>query len=296
MNKGHLAEKTTPVEISNRFNISILISFFLLVGCHRLPYSINRQNDGDQLTNTPAPQASSPTPQAVTQIATPEPSSTTTPVEETHTPGPTAFKTLTLTLSPSLTSSPSITPTFAILRGKVLPEHVNCRYGPGASYLYKYGLVGGSNLEIIGRNEMGTWLLIQAIGGTNPCWVKAELMELKGELMTLEPLPPEVIQAWSPYYPPLFGVSAVREYDMVTILWSPLVLRAGDDSEQVPYIVEAWVCQEGKLVFVPVGSYQTNAQVRDEAGCAEPSHGRVLAAEKHGYTWPVEVDWPQPDP
>ncbi|HLF89379.1 MAG TPA: hypothetical protein VI451_10560 [Anaerolineales bacterium] len=32
-------------------------------------------------------------------------------------------------------------------------------------YLYKYGLVGGSNLEIIGRTDLGDWVLIQAIGG-----------------------------------------------------------------------------------------------------------------------------------
>lgn len=189
-----------------------------------------------------------------------------------------------------------MTPTYAILRGKVLPERANCRYGPGAPYLYKYGLVGGSNLEIIGRNDEGTWFLIQAIGGTNPCWVKAELMEVKGAIMALEPLLPEVIQAWSPYYPPLSAVSAVRVNEMVTVLWSPLVLRPGDDSEQVPYILEAWVCQNGKLVFIPVGSYTTAAQVEDEADCSEESHGRVLAAEKHGYTWPVEVDWPQAQP
>lgn len=32
--------------------------------------------------------------------------------------------------------------------------------------------------------------------------------------------------------------------------------------------------------------------VRDEAGCAEPSHGRLYLAEKHGYVGPVEIRWP----
>jgi len=152
--------------------------------------------------------------------------------------------------------------------------------------------VGGSNLEIIARNDLGTWALIQAIGGDNPCWVKAELMEIKGNIFTTEPVPPDIIQAWSPYYPPLTGVSAIRDANKVAIFWHPLTLREGDDSEQVPYIVEAWVCQEGALIFVPVGSYGFAAEVIDEPGCFETSHGQVIAAEKHGYTRPVVIQWP----
>ena len=196
---------------------------------------------------------------------------------------------------PSPTFTPTIRPTYAILRGKVIPERANCRYGPGAAYIYKYGLVGGSNLEIIGRNEMGTWVLIQAIGGDNPCWVKAELMEIKEDVSSLEPLDPHIVQAWSPYYAPLTNVSASRDENnpsKVTVFWSPLILRAGDDAEQVPYVVEAWVCQDGEIIFTPIGAYQTVAEVIDEPGCEEPSHGRVLAAEKHGYTKPVEIPWP----
>jgi len=155
--------------------------------------------------------------------------------------------------------------------------------------------VGGSNLEMIGRNQLGTWVLIQAIGGDNPCWVKGELMEFKGDVFSLEPVDPHIVQAWSPYYGPLSNVSAVRDpnnLSKVTVFWAPLVLRAGDDAEQVPYVVEAWVCQEGEIVFTPIGAYGTAAEVIDEPGCDESSHGRVLAAEKHGYTAPVEIHWP----
>jgi hypothetical protein len=55
-------------------------------------------------------------------------------------------------------------------------------------YLYKDGLVGGSNLEIIGRTDLGDWILIRAIGGTNPCWVKADLMAVKGNVLTVAPV------------------------------------------------------------------------------------------------------------
>jgi hypothetical protein len=69
-------------------------------------------------------------------------------------------------------------------------------------------------------------------------------------------------------------------------------LRAGDDSEQTPYVIEAWVCIDAELVFTPVGAFGIAAEITDESGCSEPSHGRITAAEKHGYTPYVEIPWP----
>jgi hypothetical protein len=171
-------------------------------------------------------------------------------------------------------------------------ERSNCRYGPGAPYLYKYGLVVGSNLEVIGRTDLGTWILVRAIGGDNPCWVKASLMDVKGDVMAVEPtympLPP------SPYYGPPTGVSATRNGDEVTVFWNGISFRAGDETASPPYLIEAWVCVDGQPVFTPIGSYETAAKVIDEPGCAEPSHGRLFGVEKHGYTRWVEIPWPQP--
>ena len=216
-----------------------------------------------------------------------------TPSTPTILPTTTSLPTSTPTLTPFPTATPTATPipTYIFLRGEVLLRS-NCRYGPGAPYLYKYGLVAGSNLEIIGRNDLGTWILVRAIGGNNPCWVKASLMKIKGEVMnvapTYIPLPP------SPYYGPLKGVSARRDGDEVTFFWSPLQLRAGDDSGQYPYLIEAWVCTGGQLIFTPVGTYAYAVAIRDEAGCNEPSHGRIFGVEKHGYTRSVEIPWPAP--
>lgn len=159
-------------------------------------------------------------------------------------------------------------------------------------YLYKYGIVGKSNLEVIGRTELGDWVLIQAIGGNNPCWVKAELMDIQGEVLAVAPVDVQVILPWSPYYTPLTNVSAIRAGDTVTISWAPLTLRAGDEADPVAYVLEAWVCRDGALVFAPDGTFVPIVEIVDEPGCDEPSHARVMAAEKHGYTWPVEVPWP----
>jgi len=151
-------------------------------------------------------------------------------------------------------------------------------------------LYAGFNIEVIGRNDPGTWVVIQAIGGTNPCWVKASLLNIHGEVMSLAPaaLPlPE-----SPYYGPLTGVSAVRNGNSVIISWDTLNLRAGDDSLQYPYLIEAWLCQSGQLTFTPIGSWETIVTVQDETGCSEASHARVYGVEKHGYTAWVTVPWP----
>jgi hypothetical protein len=233
------------------------------------------------VSTSPAPTTALASPSAT---SSPAPSNTLSPsAASSPTPSPT------LTRTPTDTPTPSVTPTYAILRGEVLVR-ANCRYGPGAPYLYKYGLVPGSNLEVIGRNDLGTWILVRAIGGNNPCWVKASLLDVKGEVMrvapTYIPLPP------SPYYHPPTGVSAIREGDQVSIFWNPIALKEGDDSGQYPYVIEAWVCQDGRLTFTPLGTYQTVIKITDEQDCSEPSHGQLLGAEKHGYTRPVEIPWP----
>ena len=205
----------------------------------------------------------------------------------TITQAPTRRPTQTITYTP--TGTP--VPTYTNLRGEVIVRSA-CLYGPGAPYLYKYGLVVGSNLEVIGRTDLGTWILVRAIGGNNPCWVKASLMEIKGDVMTVAPTYIPLPQ--SPYYAALSGVWAIREGDEVIVSWNPISFRAGDDTASPPYLVEAWVCTNGQLIFTPIGSYETFVRIKDEPGCSEPSHARVFGVEKHGYTRWVKVPWPQP--
>ncbi|MBE0697527.1 MAG: hypothetical protein IH586_11455 [Anaerolineaceae bacterium] len=201
----------------------------------------------------------------------------------------------TATSTPVPTQTPTATPipTYIKLRGEVIIEQAICHYGPGAPYLYKYGVYKGSNLEIIRRLEGGNYLEIQAIGGNNPCWVRMDYFKIKGDLASVQPVHIDDVRLpISPYYASPGGVSARRDGNVVTVFWNPLVLRAGDDSEQTPYIVEAWVCQAGQMVFVPTGTFQVAVKVTDEPGCTSPSHAWFIAAEKHGYTRRVGVPWP----
>jgi hypothetical protein len=44
------------------------------------------------------------------------------------------------------------------------------------------------------------------------------------------------------------------------------------------------------VTFTTIAVYRnTKVPVIDQAGCAEPSHGRISVAEKHGYVGPVEI-------
>lgn len=226
------------------------------------------------------------------------------PPTQTNSPPPTTAPTLTATATftptasatPTETLTPTIIPTYTVLRGKVLDEQLACRFGPGAMYLFKFSVFKDTVLEIIGRMELSSWILVQAVGGSNACWVNGDYIEIRGDINTVAPSDPHQVLAWSPYYDALTGVSAQRNGDVVTVFWNQLVLRDGDSAEQVPYVVEAWVCREGEIVFAPVGAYSLAAEVIDEPGCDQPSYARVLGAEKHGYTqWRV-VPWPQVNP
>ena len=249
--------------------ILFLISLALLVACASPP------------TLTPTE-----TPIPPTEAATSVPSST---------PEATFTSTLKPTATATFTPSPTATPAYTVLRGEVL-QRANCRYGPGSAYLYKYGLVAGSNLEVIGRLDDASWLQIQAIGGDNPCWVKASLMDVKGELLNIPPVyPNQAPLPVSPYYSPLTILSTVREGDQVTVQWLGQMLRAGDEeSANSPlYLAEIWACENGKIKFTPYGLFIEQLIFTDETGCRETSYGRLFFAEKHGYAGPTEIEIPE---
>jgi len=238
-----------------------------------------------------------------TLVSTAAPHQRSTPIP-THTLTSTVLPTRTLTSTvpptktslPTQTGTPTALPTYAILRGTVNVAQAICHYGPGKPYLYKYGVIHGNRLEVIRRVQPGNFLEVRAIGGDNPCWLNPQWLDITGDLSSVQPVRPEDVKLpFSPYYPSgLSSISAVRNGNRVTIGWAPYTLKAGDDSEQYPYLVEAWVCRDGQIVFEPVGSYQTSVTIEDQQGCAEPSHARAYAVEKHGYTPWVEIPWPQP--
>ena len=181
-----------------------------------------------------------------------------------------------------------------------------CRYGPGNPYLYEFELISGNKINAYGKMEIQVqrgdtselWLYGLAQGYESPCWVNSKYIKLNGDISSLEPYyypdKAPLILFNHPRFPPPKDVNAQRDGDQVFISWTGYTLALGDrESANSPvYLVEAWTCQGGKIVFTPIGAYQESASVKDETGCSEPSHGQVFVAHKDGYVGPVEIPWP----
>jgi hypothetical protein len=245
----------------------------------------------------PPPPTASPTgTQIPTQTAQPTSTATALPTE-TLTPPPTGTATSTRPVTPTPTATVTPVPTYQVLRGTVRSELLSCRYGPGADYLYQYGFAQGLPMTFTGRNDSGTWLYGQGLDYERPCWVNARFIELSGDVASLEPVYPEKVSIpiyRHPNFPPPTDVEAVRQGDQVSVYWVGYELALGDrESANSPrYLVEAWICQAGEIVFIPTGTFVESALIRDEAGCSEPSHAQLFLVHKDGYVGPVMIPWP----
>lgn len=247
-------------------------------------------------TNTPIPTATSTGIPTATSTSSPTPTETTSP---THTAPPTVTDTPTpqytpsITPTPSRTPTPSLVPTFAPIAAKVLVQS-NCRYGPGAAYLYEWGLYPDVRVDIVGRNDIGTWAYVEPWTYFDRCWVKSEFLEIRGDLRDAPPYYSRL--PFGELYNPPANVRASRNGDDVVIAWDPVWMTTDDDRG---YLIETWLCRDGQLIFTPLRTRQyqeTTITVQDEAGCQLPSGGRVYTAEKHGYTQWILIAWPAHDP
>jgi hypothetical protein len=234
-----------------------------------------------------------PTP-TITSTPTPSPSATATQTATasptvTSTATPAATETPTPDYSPTISPIPTKTPTATAtpeIRGRVR-EQANCRYGPGAAYLYEWGLYPGNRVTVLGRNQDGSWVYVDPWTYVDYCWVKTELLDLTGDVFS-------VAQVWTllPYtefYHPPTNVSATRVGDEVTVRWDDVWMSLDDDRG---FLIEAWVCRDGQLIFTAINPWDPPAVLVDEAGCMQPSSGRIYTAEKHGYTEWILIRWP----
>jgi hypothetical protein len=230
----------------------------------------------------------------------------------TNTPTPTFTATPTSADTPTSTRQPTATVPWDPPRVEVVgvagSTGTICYYGPSEAYLYKVRENNGIWMRALGRNEDGTWLIIDAGPAiTNlACWMKTSNVKfLKGSLA-------EMPVTWlgvtgSVLYPAPKVYSTSRDGNEVTITWQPIWMT---DDDYNGYLIEAWVCQGGALVFRPIGkftSYTDNqlviankgaysVKVIDEPGCTLPSRARIYAVEKHGYTNYNMLPWPQANP
>lgn len=200
----------------------------------------------------------------------------------TATPTPT----ITLTPPPSLTPTQSASPTAAVPY-VVTQMQAFCRYGPGKVYLYSHGLYAGDRAEVHGRNYSGSWLWIQPENLERHCWASASVFEVFGEVKSAPVVQTRLPQAT--LYGPPEAVWAERDGDEVTVAWEPVWMTEDDFRG---YLIEASICQGGRLVWLAVQTDKPRYTFTDERGCNGASEGRLFAVEKHGYTTPVPIPWP----
>ena len=230
-------------------------------------------------------------------------------VPATDTPQPAATPTLTpiSTETPNLVASlppvnlplPSLTPTIAPPHVTILADS-KCMIGPSTEYLLYYGLKALNWMRAIGRNPDGTWLAIKSLDDPlwKACWIQTDKVRFDNGGIRDVPIV-SVVYSYSSLYQPPTVVRAVRSGNLVTVSWQPVYMTEDDERG---YLIEAWVCQGGKQVFVPTSLWtsfnqnntmpEMSLQVTDELGCNVPSNARLYAVEKHGYTPYREISWP----
>jgi hypothetical protein len=244
--------------------------------------------------------ACAPSPgQGVTQTAT---SITATAASSTQTPIPTRTPTATRTLTPTIEFTPTLifTPTISATATFAFPsvtvnKQAHCRYGPSVAYLHAADLYAGDQGTVRGRYIYSNWLYVKFDKLNYFCWVAPSVVDVVGDVSTVAYKELNLQSIGSNMYGPPKGVTAVRNGNEVIISWEQVRMTEDDDRG---YLLELFVCQDTFYKWWTDSypdQYSTGYEVRDEAGCAQPSSGKLYTVEKHGFSEPVIIPWPQPE-
>jgi hypothetical protein len=212
---------------------------------------------------------------------------------ETPTSTSTLAPTKTLTATPAVTPTITATPTFAFPTVTV-NKQAHCRYGPSVAYLHAADLYTGDVGTVRGRYVYGNWLYIKFDKLNYFCWAAPSVVDVVGDVSTLAYKELNLQSIGSNMYGPPKNVSAVRDGNKVTISWEQVKMTLDDDRG---YLLELFVCQDTIYMWWTDSypdQYSSSYTVRDEAGCAQPSSGKLYAVEKHGFSEPVIIPWPPP--
>ena len=234
------------------------------------------------------------TPTAPMRTATEEP--TETPAATvTHAATQKATSEPTLTFTPTITLSPTITttPTFAF-PSVTVNKQAHCRYGPSVAYLHAADLYPGDVGTVRNRYIYSNWLYIKFDKLNYFCWAAPSVVDVVGDISTVAYKELNLQSIGSNMYGPPGNVTAVRDGNKVTISWNKVKMTLDDDRG---YLLELFVCQDTIFKWW-TDSYpdqdSTSYTVQDEAGCAQPSSGKLYTVEKHGFSEPAIIPWPPP--
>lgn len=235
------------------------------------------------------------------QLITPATPVQTATLESTESPEPTSTSTRTATSSPILTFTPTsvltptvmATPTFAF-PAVTVNKQAHCRYGPSVAYLHAADLYPGDTGTVRSRYIYSNWLYVKFDKLNYFCWVAPSVVDVVGDVSTVTYKELDLQSIGSNQYGPPSGVTAVRNGNEVTITWNQVPMSRDKDRG---YLLELFVCQDTIYKWWTDSypdQYTTSYTVRDEAGCAQPSSGKLYTVEKHGFSEPAIISWPAP--
>jgi hypothetical protein len=144
----------------------------------------------------------------------------------------------------------------------VVNKQAHCRYGPAQAYLHAADLYAGDTGTVRGRYVNSTWLLIKFDKIPYFCWVAPSVVDVTGDIKTVRYTEP-ILPGPSVLYGAPQRVTASRQSDQVTVTWSMVDMTLDDDRG---YMLDVWVCQNGELLWQPVGlsdKYQTSYTFTD---------------------------------
>ena len=242
-------------------------------------------------TEKPATSTTIAVPSTTEFTSTPETTSTIT-----ETLAPTATLTPTIELSPTATAVPSqtFTPTF-VFPTVTVNKQAHCRYGPSVAYLHAADLYPGDTGSVRGRYIYSNWLYIKFDKLNYFCWVAPSVVDVVGDVSTVTFKNDLNLQSiGSNQYGPPTGVTATHSGNKLTISWNQVHMTKDKDRG---YLLELFVCQDTIYKWWTDSypdQYTTSYTVRDEAGCAQPSSGKLYTVEKHGFSEPAIIPWPAP--
>ncbi|MGE5377337.1 MAG: hypothetical protein ACM3XO_19950 [Bacteroidota bacterium] len=240
-----------------------------------------------------APSGPGATPTAVSPTATAmQPTKTALPTL-TFTPTDTLVPSASPTATIAPTATISATPTFNFPTVTV-NKQAHCRYGPSVAYLHAADLYPGDTGSVRGRYIYSNWLYVKFDKLKYFCWVAPSVVDVVGDVKTVGYKELNLQSIGSNMYGPPKGVTAVRNGNEVLISWDQVKMTRDDDRG---YLLELFVCQDTIYKWWTDSypdQYKTSYEVRDEPGCATPSSGKLYTVEKHGFSDPVDIPWPQP--
>jgi hypothetical protein len=214
---------------------------------------------------------------------------------QTETLAPTETLTPTIALTPTITFTPTVTatPTFAFPTVTV-NKQAHCRYGPSVAYLHAADLYPGDVGTVRSRYIYSKWLYVKFDKLNYFCWVAPTIVDVVGDVSTVTYKELNLQSIGSNQYGPPRGVTAVRDGNKVTISWEQVKMSKDKDRG---YLLELFVCQDTYLLWWTDSypdQYSTSYTVKDEEGCAQPSSGKLYTVEKHGFSEPAIIPWPEP--